>query len=97
MTEAAENQVQVITNPDTFISQAIESKADITVLTGLFDLKQRWEGSEAKKAFHVAMAQFQEIKPDLRKSSQVKFTTTKGTTEYNFCPSLPSSRTLSHR
>ena len=87
--EASKPPVQVIQSPDTFIAQAIEQGSDVAVLSGLFDLKERWERAEAKKAFDAAMAQFQEIKPDLRKASQVKFKTKAGTTEYNFC-SLPA-------
>lgn len=84
--ETQSGQITTINNPDQFIQQAITEKADVAVMTGLFDLKQRWEESEAKKAFNKAMAEFQRIKPDLRKGKQVKFQTQKGTTEYNFCP-----------
>ena len=86
--------IQVIQSPDTFIQQAIEKGSDVAVLSGLFDLKQRWEKDEAKKAFHAAMAAFQEVKPDLRKATQVKFNTKAGTTEYNFCPLPEMERVL---
>jgi len=83
-----QDNVQIIQTPDTFIQQAIEKGSDVAVLSGLFDLKQRWEKDEAQKAFHQAMAKFQNIKPDLRKSTEVTFKTKTGQTEYNFC-SLP--------
>ena len=76
--------LQVIQSPDTFIQQAIEKGSDVAVLSGLFDLKQRWEQAEAKKAFNAAMLKFQTIKPILTKTSEVSFGN--GKTAYKFCP-----------
>jgi hypothetical protein len=63
-------EVVPMNNPDQFITQAIESGSDVSVLTGLFDLKQRWEQAEAKKAFHKAMLEFQSKKPEIKKDKQ---------------------------
>ena len=79
-----DSNIQVIQSPDTFIQQAIEKGSDVSVLSGLFDLKQRWEQAEAKKAFHAAMLKFQNIKPLLPKTSEVSFGN--GKTAYKFCP-----------
>ena len=35
-----DSNIQVIQSPDTFIQQAIEKGSDVSVLSGLFDLKQ---------------------------------------------------------
>jgi len=75
-------KVQIIQNPDTFIQQAIEQGSGIEVLSGLYDLKQKWEAAEAKKSFDSAMLQFQSLKPILPKTNEVKF----GNTGYKFCP-----------
>ena len=63
-------EIQTIGSPDQFIQQAIESGSDVSVLSGLFDLKQRWEESEAKKAFNKAMLKFQGIKPEITKDKK---------------------------
>lgn len=76
-----ESNVEIIQTPDTFIQQAIENKSDVAVLSGLYDLKQRYDADIAKKAFHEAMTQFQSIRPELKKTSKVKF----NQTEYKFC------------
>ena len=78
------NTAQVFQSPDTFIQQAIEKGSDVTVLSGLFELKQRWEQAAAKRAFHAAMLKFQTIKPVLPKTSEVSFGG--GKTAYKFCP-----------
>lgn len=84
----SQNNLEVISSPDTFITQAITNKAPYEVMQGLFELKIKYEENEAKKAFNVAMVRFQTIKPVLTKGSKVEFKTGKGTTAYKFC-SLP--------
>lgn len=76
-----QSELQVIQSPDTFIQQAIEKGSDVAVLSGLYDLKQRYDADNAKKAFHEAMAMFQSIRPDLKKTSKVDF----NQTHYKFC------------
>lgn len=78
-------QVMEMSSTDAFIQQAIQSNAPVETLERLFSLKERHDANEAKKAFVGAMQKFQSIKPALGRSSKVKFNTTKGTTEYNFC------------
>jgi hypothetical protein len=46
-------------NPLSLISQAIDSKVDINTLERLFELQERWERNNAKKAFDSALAEFQ--------------------------------------
>jgi hypothetical protein len=75
------SNIQAIQTPDTFIQQAIEKGSDVAVLSGLYDLKQRYDADLAKKAFHEAMANFQSIRPELVKTSKVDF----NQTHYKFC------------
>lgn len=79
--ETNQSELRVIQTPDTFIQQAIEKGSDVAVLSGLYDLKQRYDADNARKAFHEAMAKFQSIRPELQKTSKVEFKTTK----YKFC------------
>lgn len=46
-------------NPTTLIERAIEKGLDVDKMTKLFDLQERWEKKEAKKAFDLAMAKLQ--------------------------------------
>lgn len=85
MNQVATMQENAVISPDQFIQRAIESGSNVDVLERLFELKQRHDAIESKKAFTRAMQQFQSIKPVLTKSSKVKFSTIKGTTEYTFC------------
>jgi len=79
--KADQAELRVIQSPDTFIQQAIEKGSDVAVLSGLYDLKQRYDADLAKKAFHEAMAKFQSIRPELVKTSKVDF----NQTHYKFC------------
>lgn len=81
--KAEESNVSVIQSPDTFIAQAIDQGSDVAVLSGLFDLKERWEKAEAKKAFDGAMLAWQEVRPVLKKTKDVKFG---NNTAYSYCP-----------
>jgi len=83
--EIAQVKANIVQSPDNFIAQAIQSNAPVETLERLMALKERYEASEAKKAYIQAMQQFQTIKPELKRTSGVKFSTAKGTTEYNFC------------
>lgn len=81
---ATQQQTQVVSAPDNFISQAIQSNADADTLEKLFSLKERHDANEARKLFFSAMHKFQEIKPELRRSAEVSFG--QGKTAYKFTP-----------
>lgn len=80
----------VAPSPDTFIAQAIGSGADVAVLTSLYELKQKYDADEARKAFYEAMAKFQNIRPELKRTSDVKFKNT----EYSFCGLTEIEKTI---
>lgn len=87
MGEVAERKKQAIRaaqSPDQFITQALSSNAPIETLEKLMDLKERYDAKQAHKAFVAAMQKFQQIKPELKRSSAVSFG--QGKTAYNFCP-----------
>ena len=54
-------------NPMALIADAVEKGVAVDVIERLFDLKERWEKMEAKKAFDSAMQGFQSELPQIRK------------------------------
>jgi hypothetical protein len=57
--ETMENQVAAIqTTPAMLLNIAIEKGADLEKLEKLMDLQIKWESNQARKAYHVAMAEF---------------------------------------
>ena len=70
--------------PDKMLQMAVEQGADLDKLEKLMDLQERWEKSEAKKAFVSAMNRFKANPPKLVKNHKVDYTNTKGQrTHYN--------------
>lgn len=82
------SELATINTPYALMESAVANGATVETLEKLMMLQERYEANEAKKAFYTAMQEFQGIKPELKRSSNVNFSTTKGTTDYNFC-SLP--------
>jgi hypothetical protein len=74
-----------IGGPYALLQSAVASGASVEALEKLMALNERHEANEARKQFFSAMQKFQGLKPELKRSSKVKFNTSKGTTEYNFC------------
>lgn len=66
-------------SPAEMIRQAITDGSDLEKLEKLLSLQERWEATEAKKAYHKAMAAFKSNPPDIEKDKKVAF----GTTKYN--------------
>ncbi|CAB4145914.1 Essential recombination function protein [uncultured Caudovirales phage] len=60
----------VVLTPMDMVSKAVESGANIEVLTKLMDLQERWEGNQARKAFDEAIASAKaEIGPVMRNAT----------------------------
>lgn len=76
------SNLSVIT-PMTMLQTAIEKGASIEQMTQLMDLQDRFEKSEARKAFTVAMSAFKAENLAVSKDKHVSFSTQKGKTEYN--------------
>jgi len=72
----------VRTNQD-LLAYALDKGAGVEVLEKLMALQERHEANEARKAYHKAMAAFKADPPQISKNRHVKFTTSKGTTEYD--------------
>ena len=73
-------------SPAALLSQAIEKGVDVEALQKLMDMQVAWEKKEAAKAFKFSMTEFQANKPVLKRTAEVKYNTSKGTTNYNFNP-----------
>lgn len=63
------NEVVVATRnyTDTVLQMAIDQKADLATIEKFMDLKFKWEANEAKKAYHIAMAEFKANLPTVVK------------------------------
>jgi len=77
--------VQEKSGPMMLMERALENNVSADALEKLMALQERHEANEARKQFFAAMHDFQGIKPRLTRSSKVSFSTSKGTTAYNFC------------
>ena len=83
----AERANPVPVTPTDLLSQAITKGMDVATLEKLMDLKERHEANEARKKFFQAFTSFQANCPDLRKTKQVNFETSRGgNTSYNYAP-----------
>ena len=67
--------------PMQLIDMAVSKNADPAQLEKLMDLHERWERSQAAKAFSHALMQFQSKCPIIHKSREVSFN---GKKQYNF-------------
>lgn len=73
----------IVTAPSAMIELAISKGADLKKLEKILELQERFERNEAKKAYHVAMTAFKADPPEIEKDRHVKFSTSKGVTEYD--------------
>lgn len=73
-----------VMTPAHMLAIAVERGADLDRLQQLMDLQERWEASQAKKAFAAAIAGFKANPPKLTKNKHVAYRNSKGgTTEYD--------------
>lgn len=89
--EQTENHPMVpALSPLTILDKAIDKDVDPGKLKDLMDLYERWEASQAKKAFTLAFAKFQKMLPEITKEKRVDYESNKGgRVKYSFA-SLPS-------
>lgn len=80
--------------PMQMLQIAIQQGADLDKMKQLMDLQERWEKNEARKAFVVALNAFKANAPKIVKDKQVRFTTTKGVTEYKHALSGAASEQI---
>jgi len=60
-------------SPATLIESAVKSGANLDQLEKLMVLQERWDANEARKSYHVAMAQFKSNPPKIDKDQTVKY------------------------
>ena len=63
--------------PDQMLMRAIEKGADMDQIARFMDLRDRWEATEARKAFVAALGAFKSDPPRLTKNKEVSYTGTK--------------------
>lgn len=73
-------------NPAQLLTLAVDKDLDIDKLRQLMELQKSWQADQARVAFFESLADFQIKCPELRKTKQVKFDTTKGNTDYHYAP-----------
>ncbi len=61
---------------------AMDASFDVAKLQALMEMKDRWDATEARKAYVAAMAEFKANAPEILKRKLVEFDTAKGTTSY---------------
>lgn len=71
-----------VANPMTVLQLAVEGGANVDVLERLLALHERYEASQARKAFDAAMALLRAGLPTIVKGREVDFTSPKGRTHY---------------
>jgi len=79
MSEITQKNSEVSLTPMEIISAAIQKGMKPEDLTQLFELQERWEAGEARKAFNTAMTAFKASPPDIVKNKHVEF----GQTSYD--------------
>ena len=73
------NDIVEVQAPAIMINQAIEKGANLEQLEKLLELQERHDRNEARKAYHVAMAEFKKHAPKILKDARVSY----GTTAYS--------------
>jgi hypothetical protein len=80
----AEPRALAVMTPMDMINRAVTSGASMEVLEKMFALQERWEASQARKAFDNAMASAKAKIPNISKNREVDFTSQKGRTHYKY-------------
>src|SRR5665213_2722570 len=70
--------------PMAVLERAVRDGADVDVLERLLGLQERWEATQARKAFDAAMSAIRETLPTITKNREVDFTSPKGRTNYRY-------------
>ncbi len=68
-----ESRTPVILTPAEMLSVAVEKGAGLEMVSKLMDLQERWEKSQARKAFDAAMADARRKIPAIKKNKHVGF------------------------
>lgn len=66
------------TSPPAVIARMLSSGIDLAQMKGMLELQERWEATEARKAFITAMANFKSDPPTIAKDKSVGYNTKEG-------------------
>jgi len=72
-----------IVTPVELLQLAVQQGADLEKLQQLMNLKHEWERNEARKSYHLAVANFKKESIEIIKNKKVSFKTSKGPTNYS--------------
>jgi hypothetical protein len=86
--------VPTVATPMAMIDRALSSNASPETLERLLALQERWEASQARKAFDEAMANAKAEIPTIKKNRGVDFTSAKGRTNYKYEDLAEVARTV---
>lgn len=81
--------------PMDMLTRAVSQGASIEILEKLMGLSERWEASQARKAFDAAMSSAKAEIPVIAKNRTVDFTSQKGRTHYRHEDLAEVARTVS--
>jgi len=74
---------QTSNSPAEMIRMAVAGNANLDQLEKLLNLQEKWEGTEAKKAYNKAMSDFKANPPKINKDKKVGYKTTAGNVGYS--------------
>ena len=75
--------VQDQNSPANIMRIALTHGQDLVEVEKMLNLQIKWEENEAKKDYHLAMAEFKKNAPSIKRTKKVSYTTDKGTTSYS--------------
>lgn len=81
--EATPQEVAPAITPMQMLQIAVDQGADLDKLTKLMDLQERWEASQARKAYVAALAAFKADPPKVIKNKTVRYGSGNGATSYD--------------
>jgi len=81
-------------NSMALITKAIVEKADINTIEKLIQLKRDEEKDQARKAYHVAMAEFKANPPEIKKDRKVGYKTSAGSVGYSHASLYNVTKTI---
>jgi hypothetical protein len=71
-------------SPMAMVARAVQTGMDPATIAALMTLQERYDATEARKAFVVALNTFKANPPKIRKNAEVDFTSAKGRTHYKY-------------
>lgn len=70
-------------SPAAMMIKAMSGNMDLAKLEKFMDLQEKWEATQARKAYTEAMSNFKKNPPEIEKDRHVEYKTTGGVTKYD--------------